>query len=252
MTSIGSTPASYVTTLLQTTGPVFHGRAPGIGPEDTDEAAAKILKIVNTISVETTAASKAAAARIGDAALQAAERWASPNHGSSQGVRYYERPEDIEDPEYRARMIDLARREAAQKAIDAVTPGYHRWPEQIREAEKIFCIMIDYFKSDFSYTTGKTSGGDVIEQSNMSYLNFLGSLREKIATLTEGVAEVADITGKIVSQGSDGQLRIGKFEARDKTTGQLFMKMDDQNMLRFYDQGTVLLEVDFGASNVEQ
>ncbi|QRE73871.1 hypothetical protein [Methylobacterium aquaticum] len=252
MTSIGNTPASYIANLMKPTGPVFYGRAPGIGPEDTDEAADAILKIVNKISVETTAASKAAAAKIGDAALSAVERWEMPNHSSSEGVRYYERPEDIEDPEYRARMIDLAKKETAQKAIDAVTPGYHRWPEQMREGEKIFCIMMDYFKSDFSYTTGKTSGGDVIEQSNTSYLNFLGSLREKIATLTAGVAEVADITGKIVSQGADGQLRIGKFEARDKITGQLFMKMDDQNMLRFYDQGAVLLDVDFGISNVEQ
>ncbi len=53
----------------------------------------------------------------------------------------------------------------------------------------------------------------------MSYLNFLGALREKISVLTAGVTEVADISGKIVSQGSDGQLRIGKFEARDKETG---------------------------------
>lgn len=252
MTSIGNTPASYITTLLQTTGPVFHGRVGGIGPEDTDEAAAAILKIVNTISVETSAASKAAAAKIGDAALRAAELWASPNNGSSPGVRMYERPEDIEDPEYRAIMIDFARKEAARKVIDAVTPGYHRWPEQMREARKIFSVMEDYFKSDFSYTTGRTSGGDVIEQSNMSYLNFLGALREKISVLTAGVTEVADISGKIVSQGSDGQLRIGKFEARDKETGQLFMKMDDQNMLRFYDNGTILLEVDYGESDVEQ
>jgi hypothetical protein len=86
----------------------------------------------------------------------------------------------------------------------------------------------------------------------MPYLNFLGFLREKIATLTAGVAEVADLSGKIVSQGSDGQLRIGKFEARDKETGQLLMKMDNQNILRFYDKGTVLLEVDYGASDVEQ
>ena len=252
MTSIGNTPASYIANLMKPTGPVFYGRAPGIGPEDTDEAADAILKIVNKISVETTAASKAAAAKIGDAALSAAERWEMPNHGSSEGVRYYERPEDIEDPEYRARMIEFAKKEVERKATEAVTPGFHRWPEQMRESEKIFFIMEDYFKSDFSYTTGKTSGGDVIEQSNTSYLNFLGSLREKIATLTAGVAEVADITGKIVSQGADGQLRIGKFEARDKITGQLFMKMDDQNMLRFYDQGAVLLDVDFGISNVEQ
>ncbi len=68
--------------------------------------------------------------------------------------------------------------------------------------------------------------------------------------LTAGVTEVADISGKMVSQGSDGQLRIGKFEARDKETGQLFMKMDDQNMLRFYDNGTILLEVDYGESDV--
>lgn len=252
MSSIGNTPASYITALLQTTGPVFHGRAPGLGPEDTDEAAAAILKIVNTISVETTAATKAAAARIGDAALRVAEIWASPNHGSSPGVRMYERPEDIEDPEYRAIMVDFARKETAQKAIDVVTPGYHRWPEQMREAKKIFSVMEDYFKSDFSYTSGRTSGGDVIEKKNMPYLNFLGFLREKIATLTAGVAEVADLSGKIVSQGSDGQLRIGKFEARDKETGQLLMKMDNQNILRFYDKGTVLLEVDYGASDVEQ
>ncbi len=30
------------------------------------------------------------------------------------------------------------------------------------------------------------------------------------------------------------------------------MKMDDNNILRFYDQGTVLLEVDYGATDVEQ
>ncbi|MET7243700.1 hypothetical protein ABZT49_10055 [Methylobacterium sp. EM32] len=249
MTSIGNTPASYITTLLQTTGPVFHGRVGGIGPEDTDEAAAEILKIVNRISVETTAASKAAAAKIGDAALSAAERWALPNHGSSPGVRYYERLEDIEDPAERAKMMTLARTQAEEAAR---TPGFHHWPEQIREAEKIFSMMEDYFKSDFSYTTGKTSGGDVIEQNNIPYLGFLGSLRRKIETLTAGVAEVASITGSIISEGADGQLRIGKFEARDKETGQLFMSMDDQNMLRFYDSETVLLEVYYGDSDVEQ
>ncbi len=138
MTSIGNTPASYITTLLQTTGPVFHGRVGGIGPEDTDEAAAAILKIVNTISVETTAASKAAAAKIGDAALRAAEIWASPNHGSSQGVRYYDRPEDIEDPEYRAIMVDFARKEAAQKAIDAVTPAIIAGRNKCEKEKKYF------------------------------------------------------------------------------------------------------------------
>lgn len=248
MTSIGNAPASYVTTLLQTTGPVFHGRTAGRGPEDTDEAAAKILKIVNTISVETAAASKAAAAKIGDAALRAAEIWASPNHGSSPGVRYYERLEDIEDPAERNAMIASAKAQADQ---DARTSGLHHWPDGVIEGRQIFFIIEDYFKTDFSYTTGRVHGGVVLKESNAGTLNFLGNFKTKISDLTAEIAKDADITGQIISQGSDGQLRIGKFEVRDKASGELYMKRDNDNVVRFYDKGIMFLELDFGISEVE-
>ncbi len=249
MTSIGNTPASYITTLLQTTGPVFHGRTPGRGPEDTDEAAAAILNIVNTISVETTAASKAAAAKVGDAALRAAEIWASPNHGSSPGVRIYEHLEDIEDSVERETMIAWSKRQAEE---DAVTPGMHHWPASVVEGHNIFSILEDYFKTDFSYTTGRVHGGVVLKQTNMVTLRFLGQLQTKIADLTAEMAKDADISGQIISQGSDGQLRVGQFEVRDKSTGELYMKMDQDNTIRFYDKGILLHEFGFEDSEVER
>jgi hypothetical protein len=249
MTSIGTTPASYITTLLQTTGPVFHGRTPGRGPEDTDEAANAILKIVNTISVQAAAASKAAAAKIGDAALSAAERWALPNHGSSPGVRYYERLEDIEDPAERAAMMELAKTQAEEKAR---TPGMHHWPAGVIEGHKIFSLIEDYFKTDFSYTTGRVHGGVVLEQSNMGTLRFLGQLQTKITELTSEMAKETDISGDIIVQGPDGQLRIGNFEVRDKKTGDLYMKMDSDNTIRFYDKGVILHEFGFDESEVTQ
>ncbi len=250
MTSIGNAPAAYLVSLLAAPEParVQHGIfLPG--PEDTDEAAAEILKIVNRISVETSAATKAAAARIGDAALRAAEDWARPNHGSSPGVRYYERPEDIEDPVERDAMIASTQ---AQAEWDAKTPGMHHWPAGIVEGHKIFSLMEDYFKTDFSYTTGRVHGGVVLKQTNAGTLGFLGRLQTKIAELTAEMAKNADISGQVISQGSDGQLRIGTFEVRDKTNGNLYMKMDGDNKIRFYDNGILLHAFGFEESEIDQ
>lgn len=248
MTSIGNTPASYITTLLQPTGPVHFGPKWTPGPGDTDEAADAILKIVDTISTKASAATKTAAARIGEEAMRAAEIWASHNHGSSDGVRYYERPEDIEDPVERAAMIKLAKEQAEWNER---TPGMHHWPESIREGQKIFALMENYFWTDFSYTTGRAGGTFVPPQSSMATLQFLGTLRTKIDALTADMEAVADITGHIVSQRTDGQLELGKFEMRDKRTGNLYMKMGDDHFLRYYDMGKEFLALDYSDGGVE-
>ena len=191
-----------------------------LGPGDTDEAAYRILKTVNRIAATTSPVTKQASATIGGAMLDLAEKQdqAQPPI-SSPGVRYYERVEDVEDPDLRRMFEGVLRWKEQFEAEMRVKPDIYNMPEHVRSGSNVLMrLMENYFGSDMSFTTGRPSNGRVLREYNEKALDFLGHFE---ANLAKAVAEInvdAIVARDIVIKGESGRYRYGTFEARDKTS----------------------------------
>lgn len=166
-----------------------------------------------------------------EATLTDAQKEAGWTKWGSPGVRGWEKFEDIDDPEIRARFASTHAFIEQRKAEWAETPGIYNWDDNVREAAKeLYTGFDDYVRGPENARHSRTA-----------------DIPSMVSDAKARLGNSVEIEGELAVRKDDGTYGWGTFAIRDGESGDLYLTHEGDGQLRYYDMGEVFQTLDLGS-----